>query len=550
MYSELANYIHNRQLPPQRFIKDTIGTVPLSHTDYKGEKFNKEGAKAVVGKLKENGKWKIQSILVPKKKYIKRIMKSGGLIETTTINQLINKIAKKHNVTTEQVREALAIGAKHELEHKNTIEFVKKHPHVSVDTASKLIALDHFIDEGLKYYPELELAEERMDEGGIASQRFSYIAVSRTKSQRFNEYSYILSKQDEDRLSKLTVLTYGYLRNSNKIGSTRGWYVMEKTIAPEDFEKYYTYVGGIKKAKARTMDKGGKVIVTKDGKAGGLLVGKTDKDGGEGIPAVIEETKEPIIVGGGEVIINEDAVNDKKKRSFDNMTNKEILNAINTSTGGRPIMKDGGMIPVTGCGCTEPTKKEEGGTATEQQNDFKEGEIIMYSGFFHIIKKIEDSHLFIQKREPSALIGIRPAFWIDKSNAIKSSGDITMDNGGVVEEDPTRPELKKYYFFKNDDHTCLHNNFVMLLNEKEEGEDLVLVEINKPQNEKFVHASPNRRMFKKLSEIEWYYQDLASDEAHDYIVVTKVKYNNKIINVIFVKKPLIKTDLWILKQSF
>lgn len=76
-YSEKAQYKHNRQLPPNKFVKKTLRTVSLSHTDYSGEKFNVPGAKAIVGKLKlqfrkkgKSGKpvaWKIQSILIPKR---------------------------------------------------------------------------------------------------------------------------------------------------------------------------------------------------------------------------------------------------------------------------------------------------------------------------------------------------------------------------------------------------------------------------------------------------------------------------------------------------
>lgn len=78
-YSEKANYRHNRQKPPNMFDKSTFKTVPLDHTDYSGKKFDKPGAKAIVGRLKvknrkpkkRGGKpraWGIQSILIPKKK--------------------------------------------------------------------------------------------------------------------------------------------------------------------------------------------------------------------------------------------------------------------------------------------------------------------------------------------------------------------------------------------------------------------------------------------------------------------------------------------------
>jgi len=75
-YSEKAKYKHNRQQPPAKFVKDTLKTVPLSHTDYSGKKFNVHGAKAITGVLKpafrkkgKSGKLKkygIQSILIPR----------------------------------------------------------------------------------------------------------------------------------------------------------------------------------------------------------------------------------------------------------------------------------------------------------------------------------------------------------------------------------------------------------------------------------------------------------------------------------------------------
>lgn len=48
-----------RQKSPSLFIKNSFRTVPLSHTNYKGKK----KGKAIVGKLKKNKKWTIQSIL-------------------------------------------------------------------------------------------------------------------------------------------------------------------------------------------------------------------------------------------------------------------------------------------------------------------------------------------------------------------------------------------------------------------------------------------------------------------------------------------------------
>ena len=78
-YSKKAKYRHHRQRSPKMFIKSTFETVPLSHTEYSGRKLKKPGAKAIVGVLKPQyrtsvkrggkpRKWRIQSILVPKKK--------------------------------------------------------------------------------------------------------------------------------------------------------------------------------------------------------------------------------------------------------------------------------------------------------------------------------------------------------------------------------------------------------------------------------------------------------------------------------------------------
>lgn len=86
-HTSKSKYERHRQEPPSHFIKNpktrtgkktSMKTVPLSHTDYKGKKYAVKGAKAIVGILKPKyrvkGKsglkkrWKIQSILIPKKK--------------------------------------------------------------------------------------------------------------------------------------------------------------------------------------------------------------------------------------------------------------------------------------------------------------------------------------------------------------------------------------------------------------------------------------------------------------------------------------------------
>lgn len=75
-YSKNAKYKHNRQLSPDKFVKSSLRTVPLSHTQYRGKKFAQPGAKAITGILKPpfrkkgkfgvRKKWAIQSILTLK----------------------------------------------------------------------------------------------------------------------------------------------------------------------------------------------------------------------------------------------------------------------------------------------------------------------------------------------------------------------------------------------------------------------------------------------------------------------------------------------------
>lgn len=74
--------------------------------------------------------------------------------------------------------------------------------------------------------------------------------------------------------------------------------------------------------------------VTTDGKKGGYFEGRSHAEGG--IKAHNVDTDSPIEVEGGEVIITKKAVDDPTKREFQGkqMTNREILSAINQSGGG------------------------------------------------------------------------------------------------------------------------------------------------------------------------------------------------------------------------
>lgn len=100
--------------------------------------------------------------------------------------------------------------------------------------------------------------------------------------------------------------------------------------------------------------------LTSDGTKGGLLVGKTDKDNGVGISASVAGGRD-VILGGGEVIINEAAA---KKHC-------KALNEINQSTGGRAIdceaqktantgrFDNGGSVPDPNDPSTDPTNEND-----------------------------------------------------------------------------------------------------------------------------------------------------------------------------------------------
>jgi hypothetical protein len=86
----------------------------------------------------------------------------------------------------------------------------------------------------------------------------------------------------------------------------------------------------------------------KSGAAGGLLVGKRHSEGG--IQAINKSTGQPLEMEGGEVVITRDAVSDSTLHDFNGkqMTNREILSAINESGGGVSFA-DGGDVS---CKCS------------------------------------------------------------------------------------------------------------------------------------------------------------------------------------------------------
>ena len=83
-------------------------------------------------------------------------------------------------------------------------------------------------------------------------QTLNYIAISNSKSQKFNEYSYVLDKYTEGKLLKLKLLKYMYLTNAYQLGAPRGWVIVETGILPEQFDVFYREEVGTKKVKIKS----------------------------------------------------------------------------------------------------------------------------------------------------------------------------------------------------------------------------------------------------------------------------------------------------------
>lgn len=104
----------------------------------------------------------------------------------------------------------------------------------------------------------------------------------------------------------------------------------------------------------------------KSGSAGGMLVGKRHSEGG--IKAVNKSTDQPLEMEGGEVVITRDAVSDPTHREFEGkqMTNREILSAINQSGGG-VAFAEGGKTDDLKCMCSGKEYKYGGKTMKDYE---------------------------------------------------------------------------------------------------------------------------------------------------------------------------------------
>ena len=136
-----------------------------------------------------------------------------------------------------------------------------------------------------------------------------------------------------DAKKQKAVSTTGYIFwDTSKIKRLGNPEFYPKQIRLKDMEKF---------------EQGAEIQKTTDGKKGGEFGGKSHAEGG--VKAVVVDDGRPVEVEAKEVIINKKSAQDPSKRhTLDGkpMSNKEILNVINTQDGnGVPIMESGGEIP-------------------------------------------------------------------------------------------------------------------------------------------------------------------------------------------------------------
>lgn len=140
---------------------------------------------------------------------------------------------------------------------------------------------------------------------------------------------------------------------------------------------------------------------------GGTLFGDSHSDPSGGIKTINVDTNDHLLVEGGEVVINKNAVKKHWKK----------LNEINTSTGGNPIAKpidgvgkDGGVIPIKSDESAQQTLSETKELLTDYigKHSFKE--------FFSALKRSNFGAFAIDYSNAIKLIGLVPN--ADKANEI------------------------------------------------------------------------------------------------------------------------------------
>jgi len=138
---------------------------------------------------------------------------------------------------------------------------------------------------------------------------------------------------------------------------------------------------------------------------GGLLVGHTDKDGGIGIQAVTPSG--PVLLGGGEKIIVEDAHNQPHTLDGKEMTSCEVQSTLNQEAGGVPIPCDvranADKNPDADKLLTKGKKMESGGPVNSESKILKLSDKERESKILHRLKThsfYSDEHLSFELLAP------------------------------------------------------------------------------------------------------------------------------------------------------
>lgn len=187
--------------------------------------------------------------------------------------------------------------------------------------------------------------------------------------------------------------------------------------------------------------------VSNDGKKGGLLIGETDKDGGIGIKA--KTPAKEVLLGGGEIIINEESA---KKHC-------EQLSEINVDGGGIPIpcnvegntsskiakvlqeFKEGILKTSYGTKVTDPKQAMAIAMSEERRHRMEEG------GNIDEAKKKADE--FVANLSEEQLSEIKKDFEKVKSDAIEKEqiilNELNEQKDKLIAEKKAQDELKNYH---------------------------------------------------------------------------------------------------------
>jgi hypothetical protein len=107
--------------------------------------------------------FKMQDLGLNLPSYLNKFKKNPSLVDSgRTTKARYDQMCRRHLAIPDQ----LAIGTREEMEHKDTINYLRKHPGVTVRKAAEMIAKDHLAEDP-EYYTKLEMVEGKSNPVGV-----------------------------------------------------------------------------------------------------------------------------------------------------------------------------------------------------------------------------------------------------------------------------------------------------------------------------------------------------------------------------------------------